>query len=101
MALTNEEASIALGMIARGDNKHDIAAFFGVNQARIKEVEDGSHGVSAAPSDRLPPKGPIGPKARRMRSVLDKALAAAETGDLELVKALIGTAKGIYDKNTA
>jgi hypothetical protein len=44
ISLTNHDASIALGMEARGDRDHDIAAWFGVNQGRIAEVKQGSHG---------------------------------------------------------
>ena len=38
ITLTNKDASIALGMVARGDREHDIAAWFGVNQGRIAEA---------------------------------------------------------------
>jgi hypothetical protein len=34
LSLTNKDASIVLGMIARDDRDHDIAAWFGVNQGR-------------------------------------------------------------------
>ena len=37
-SLTNKDASIILGMVDRGDREHDIAVWFGVNQARIAEV---------------------------------------------------------------
>ena len=58
MALTNRDAAIVLGMVARGDKRHDIAAWFGENQARIAEIEQGSHGsIAAAPATDLPPKG--------------------------------------------
>jgi hypothetical protein len=58
-SLTNKDASIILGMVARGDREHDIAAWFRVNQARIAEVKSGLHGsrVSAASATELPPKG--------------------------------------------
>jgi hypothetical protein len=53
-----------MGMLARGDRDHDIAAWFGVNQGRIAEVKDGSKFgiVAAAKSDQLPPKGAPGVK---------------------------------------
>ena len=87
MALTNEEASIVLGMVARGDKEHHIAAWFGENQGRIAEVKDGSHGsISAAPSEKLPPKGPPGIKGRRLRAFVAKALAALDEGNVELAK---------------
>jgi hypothetical protein len=41
-SLTNKDASIALGMIVRGDREQDIAAWFGVNQARIAEAKSGA-----------------------------------------------------------
>ena len=74
-SLTNKDASIILGMVARGDREHDIAAWFGVNQARIAEVKSGSHGsrVSAASATELPPKGPPGIKGRRLRASVRKA----------------------------
>src|ERR1700687_1078181 len=67
ITLTNKDASVVLGMVLRDDREHDIAAWFGVNQGRIAEVKDGSHGVSAAPIQDLPPKGPPGPKGRQLR----------------------------------
>jgi hypothetical protein len=75
-SLTNKDASIILGMVARGDREHDIAAWFGVNQARIAEVKSGSHGsrVSAASATELPPKGPPGIKGRRLRASVRKAV---------------------------
>jgi hypothetical protein len=47
-------------MILRGDRKHDIAAFFGVNPGRIADVESGRRfpSVPAAPQADLPPAGP-------------------------------------------
>jgi hypothetical protein len=53
-------------MILRGDRKHDIAAFFGVNPGRIADVESGRrfNSVPAAPEAELPPPGPyLAPKA--------------------------------------
>lgn len=87
MALTNRDASIVLGMVARGDSRHDIAAWFGVNQARIAEVEAGDYGAvsAAAPSD-LPPKGPPGVKGRRLRGSVRKAIEALDAGDTEAGK---------------
>jgi hypothetical protein len=72
-SLTNKDASIILGMVARGDREHDIAAWFGVNQARIAEVKAGSHGkLSTAPANELPPKGPPGVKGRRLRATPER-----------------------------
>jgi hypothetical protein len=74
ITLTNKDASLVLGMVLRDDREHDIAAWFGVNQGRIAEVKDGSHGVSAASSQDLPPKGPPGPKGRKLRWNVSKAV---------------------------
>lgn len=101
ISLSNNDASLVLGMIARGDRHHDIAGWFGVNQGRIKEVQDGSHGsVQAAPSNQLPPSGPPGLKGRRLRADVRKALVLVSKGG-DAVKALeiIATAADQYDKN--
>jgi hypothetical protein len=80
-SLTNKDASIVLGMVARGDRDHDIAAYFGVNQGRIAEVKSGSHGtVSAAPAAELPPRGAPGVKGRRLRASVRKVIELLETG---------------------
>jgi hypothetical protein len=65
-------------MLARHDKNHDIAAWFGENPARVVEVQNGqAFGiVAAAPVDKLPPKGAVGPKARRLRAYVQDALAA-------------------------
>ena len=34
ISLTEEDAAIAKGMLARGDRQHDVAAWFGVNGGR-------------------------------------------------------------------
>ncbi|MGL4312240.1 MAG: hypothetical protein ACRCSU_17295 [Paracoccaceae bacterium] len=81
MSLTNREAQIVLGMIARGDKQHDIAAWFGENQARIAEVEKGSHGsLAAAAKEDLFPRGAPGPKGRRLKAFAAKALRLLEEG---------------------
>jgi hypothetical protein len=90
-----------MGMVARGDRDHDIAAWFGVNQGRIAEVKDGSKfgSVAAAPTAQLPPKGPPGIKGRRLREDFEQALDALNNGDQK--KALIFIRGGIaeYDQN--
>ena len=84
MALTNREAQLVLGMIARGDKQHDIAAWFGENQARIVEVEKGSHGpLTAAPKEDLFPRGSPGPKGRRLKAFASKALRLLEEGKIQ------------------
>lgn len=72
-----------MGMVARDDRDHDIAAWFGVNQGRIAEVKDGSKFgvVQAAAPNSLPPKGPPGIKGRRLRASVDQALKSLATGN--------------------
>ncbi len=57
--LKRADASIIMGMVARGDRDHDIAAWFGVNQGRIAEVKDGSKfgNVAAAAANAYLPRG--------------------------------------------
>jgi hypothetical protein len=38
MPITEEQAALVKGLLARGDKQHDVAAFFGVNQGRISEI---------------------------------------------------------------
>ena len=102
MALTFKEASIVLGMAARGDKKHDIAAWFGENQARVAEVEAGEFGtVALAPTAELPPKGAPGPKGRRLRGFTLKALAALEQGDAETAAKILKEGLSVFNKNEA
>jgi hypothetical protein len=100
MTFTNKEAQVVLGMANRGDNKHDIAAWFGVNQARIAEVEQGSHGslAPAAPAD-LYPKGAPGPKGIVLRGYVKKALAALAAGDSKLAEKELQTGLERFNKN--
>ena len=79
VSLTEADAAIAKGMLARGDRQHDVAAWFGVNGGRIAEIATGKlfWWVRPAPVDnRLPPSGPY-PCGREATAALE-ALAAAE-----------------------
>jgi hypothetical protein len=80
MSLTRSDAAIIMGMLARGDKNQDVAAWFGENPARVVEVEKGeTFGiVPAAAANELPPKGAIGPKARRLRAYAADALKALQ-----------------------
>lgn len=59
MSLTEKQAALVKGMLARGDHQHEIAAYFRVNPGRVAEIKNGSRfaGVEAAIIDRLPPAG--------------------------------------------
>jgi hypothetical protein len=80
--LSEGDASLVRGMVRRGDRHHDIAAWFGVNQGRIAEVNDGSLFPSApvASASRLPPQGPYtsGRSAHKAIAALENAKEALE-----------------------
>ena len=102
--LTNRSASIVLGMVARGDRDHDIAAWFGVNQGRVAEVKAGEFGsLAAAPRNELPPKGPPGLKGRRLREAATKMVEqiGAGTADLSTVKKSLEEALRKFDEPEA
>lgn len=102
MAFSNKEASIVLGMVQRGDKRHDIAAWYGENQARVAEVEQGQYGnLTAAPIDELPPKGAPGPKGRRLKSKVLKAVEALETGDATTALQILKGGLSDFAKNEA
>ncbi|WEX86621.1 hypothetical protein PZN02_002922 [Sinorhizobium garamanticum] len=102
MALTTKDASVILGMVARGDKRHDIAAWYGENQARIAEVEQGAYGnLTAAPANVLPPKGAPGPKGRRLRSKVMKAVEALEGNDTATALQLLKDGLADFAKNEA
>jgi hypothetical protein len=79
IVVTSADVPFILAMVARGDRRHDIGAWFGLNQGRIKEVEDGDYGSPPpAPANLLPPSGSPGPKAldlRRAAARIDQILA--------------------------
>ncbi|MFN3350743.1 hypothetical protein [Pseudorhodoplanes sp.] len=99
--LKASDAPVIMGMVARDDRDHDIAAWFGVNQGRIAEVKDGSKFgiVAAASASQLPPKGPPGIKGRRLRALVEEAHKALLAGDVAKAQAVIAKARATYDKN--
>jgi hypothetical protein len=101
-SLTKNDARVVLGMQARGDRDHDIAAWFGVNQGRVAEAKDGKFStLEAAPGDELPPKGPPGIKGRRLRDSVGQALASLGNGNTEKAIAIMSDASKRYDANEA
>lgn len=82
ISLTNDDAALIKGMIARGDRQHDIAAWFGVNGGRIAEIarEQKFKSVKAAPTQLLPPVGPYlsGRETALLFSALNKARQALD-----------------------
>ncbi len=79
------ETSLVLGMLARGDRQHDIAAYFGVNGGRIGEINNGDGEYpSAKPAneDELPPPGPYLTKYA-LRGVIEAVNEAIELAEAE------------------
>lgn len=85
-SLTANDVPIVLGMVSRGDRKHDIAAWFGVNQGRIADAENGKYGGGGAVANAnlLPPKGPPGIKGRALRESVGAAVGMYDGGDIAL-----------------
>ena len=104
ISLKKNDAPIIMGMVARGDRDHDIAAWFGVNQGRIAEVKDGSKFgiVAAASSKDLPPKGPPGIKGRRLRAAISQMLEVFDNqgaAGVDEIVSVLKKAKMQYDTN--
>lgn len=99
MTMTTHDAKLAIGMLARGDNQHDVAAWFGENQARIVEASQGKYGTTeAAPASELPPKGAPGIKGRRLHAFVEKAIKALEAGDSKLALEQLQAGMDRYNK---
>ncbi len=100
MALSSNDAKIIIGMVNRGDDQHDVAAWFGVNQGRVADALDGKYGTTAAaPAEELPPKGAPGLKGRRLRWKVNKAIAALESGDGASALSLLKDGLADFNKN--
>ena len=87
--LTERDAAVVKGMLARGDRQHDIAAWFGVNGGRIAEIATGQKfsSVRSSAQANLPPPGPY-PTGREATIAL-QALVSAKAAILsaeDLVK---------------
>lgn len=81
LSVNPTDVPIILAMVARGDRRHDVAAWFGLNQGRIKEVEDGNYGnAPLALALQLPPSGSPGPKAIALRQAVRSALSDLARG---------------------
>lgn len=100
ITVSPNELPLVLGMVARGDRRHDIAAWFGYNQGRIAEIEDGQHGhASAAPESELPPSGSPGPRARDLRIALEHVTDLLNADDHGEAKKALKKALKDFDKN--
>jgi hypothetical protein len=91
---------LILGMVNRGDRNHDIAAWFGLNQGRIKEVKDGEYGIAQpAPLEKLPPSGAPGPKASALRERAETVHMLLKAGDMAGAMKRLEEAMAEFDKN--
>ena len=80
ISLTEFDASIVKGTLARGDRQQDIAAWFGVNGGRIGDISTGAGfaNMTAARVEKLPPLGPY-LTGRDAHAAMIALEAAAET----------------------
>ncbi|MBU1175851.1 MAG: hypothetical protein KKH72_10665 [Alphaproteobacteria bacterium] len=102
MSLTTKDAAIILGMVKRGDKKHDVASWFGENPARVQEVIAGEYGTLVpASADQLPPKGAPGPKGRRLKAAAVKSLAELESGNVNGAIGRLKEAIAQFEKHEA
>ena len=93
-----DDIPIVLGMIARNDRRHDIAAWFGVNQGRIKGAENGDLGkVEPALASELPPSGPPGVKGRNLRDAVEQYQRLMAKGDEAGANAALAAGATAYD----
>jgi len=83
--LTEADAALVKGMLARGDRQHDIASWFGVNAGRVAEIATGItfDEVGSAAFDQLPPPGPYlsGKAAHAALAALEAAKSALTTAE--------------------
>lgn len=87
--LTRDEAFIAKGMLARGDDAFDVAYWFGVDEAEIEELSQRKifDRVTEAAFEDLPPPGPY-PSIRAVRAAIfaiERALS-----DLNVARETVG-----------
>jgi hypothetical protein len=96
--LEPDDIPIVRGMILRNDRRHDIAAWFGVNQGRIPGAENGDYGnVDPAPAEELPPSGPPGIKGRRLRDAIEEYQRLMAKGDAAGATAALVAGAKAYD----
>ena len=94
IVVTPEMVPVILGMVERGDRNHDIGAWFGLNQGRIKETKNGDYGLTTpAPADELPPAGSPGPRALRLRKIVIAAIQSLSNGGATAVPSVLKTLK--------
>ena len=82
--MSDEDASIVIGVPERGDRQHDIAAWFGVNGKRIAEISTHSEfaNVATQKSDLPLPEPYLSGKASQQAK---KELAEIRKNTVELL----------------
>jgi hypothetical protein len=90
MKVSEDDAAVIKGMLARGDKQQWIVAWFGgdINPGRVAEINTGEKfaGIDPAPRSRLPPIGPYvsGQSAHRALLALGPVKAAIDRAIREL-----------------
>jgi len=98
--VTAADLPIIFGMLKRGDRKHDITAWLGLNPGRCADVEKGKFGAAAAaPEAKLPPSGSPGPRATELRQAVNKIHQLLKAGDVAAAMKRIDEAQVEFDKN--
>lgn len=107
---TVDVLAIILGMMNRGDNQHDIAAWFGTNGGRIGEVASVLNGDRSpidkdgrpypfpdpVPDEDLLPRGAPGPKGLRLLDAVERAMTALDDGDAKTARAFLSAARKAF-----
>ena len=102
ITVSASDVPILIGMVARGDRRHDIAAWFGINQGRVKEAEDGKFGPATTnASVKLPPKGPPGIKGRHLRDTATQVLEKLKAGEADEATKMLEQALKTYNADEA
>ena len=89
ISLTEVDAAVVKGMLARGDRQHDIAAWFGVNGGRIAEIATGRRFIWVKmTTEHLPPPGPYlsGRQSTEIKWALETALVTLRNAEARLKK---------------
>lgn len=99
ISLNSVDAAIVKGMLSRGDRQHDIAAWFGVNGARVADIKAGKTFPEVKPEavSTLPPPGPYlaGKDAHAALKALE-TVAQTTHAALQLVRELKDADTAIY-----
>jgi hypothetical protein len=99
LQVQTKDVPTILAMIERGDRRHDAAAWFGLNQGRIADVEEGKYGTPPIAKEGLPPSGSPGPKARDIRAAVEEVHGLLKQEKPEEAIKRLEKAMTRFDKN--